>query len=194
MTLPQELHPEFGYLHLSSESCRTMRVALAAAAFGIVVGVVGTFGMTGSRGAVANVAGQSMTVGRSDRGVELPAVAARTATPRKWHSGRPLQATTTAAATAPVSATQMAAAPAAPAAPTHSPAFALAPAPLAEGTLPEAPAADVVEPPKKEKKVVVRKKKRPENEATSAFASPFGSSPFGSREANRGGRGGWNNW
>jgi hypothetical protein len=184
------LHPEFGFLHLSSESRRTMRVALAAAAFGIVVGAVGTLGVTGSRGAVANVAEQSMTVGSSDRGVELPAVAMRTATPRKWHSGRPLQAATTTAATTPASPTQVATAPAVPAAPA---AFVRAAAPLAEGTIPEAPAADIVEPLKKEKKVV-HKKRRPENEATSAFASRFGNSnQYGSREA-RGGRGGWNNW
>lgn len=194
MKLPQEMHPEFGYLHPSSETRRTMRVALAAAAFGIVVGAGATLGMTGSHGASTNQAEQAMTVGHGDRGVVLgesfqPAPV-HTATPRKWHSGRALASTVAAP-----SATQVATAPAAAARVATAPAAAASSVPLAvplastsaEGTLTEAPAADVA-PPKKDK--TARKKKRHIDEGASAFASPFGrTSPFSNPWRSSGG---WN--
>lgn len=170
MKLPQEMHPEFGYLHPSSETRRTLRVALAAAAFGIVVGVGGTLAMTGPR--ATPIAGNSMvTVGHADRaafvseGASTVAVA-HTARPHKWRSGRVLPTGTTDLASAP--------APAAPlttnASATSAPAAGVAAPITNQASLPEAPAAEPV-PPKKTK--TVHKRKRREDDGGSAFASPY---------------------
>lgn len=93
MPLPQHMHPEFGYLSQSTEARRTLRVAMAAAVFGSVLGAGATLALTTPHYAAERQQALAITTGDREA-LASPVTAAvepaprKIATPHRWWSGQ----------------------------------------------------------------------------------------------------------